>query len=119
VISHESALELYELTDLVPTKIHLTIPRRARWKRPPPGVALHTVSRLDPSEVRMWRGLRVTTPERTLVDVSAGDLSREHVDAAIAEAIARGLTTASALRRAAARRSERVAHLIERSLSAA
>jgi predicted transcriptional regulator of viral defense system len=119
VISHESALELYELADVVPNKIHITIPRSARWKRPPPDVSLHTVSQLAPSDVRWWRGLPVTTPERTLADVISAGLSREHVNAAVADALARGLTTRGALSRAASRKSAHVAEAINRSLSAA
>jgi predicted transcriptional regulator of viral defense system len=118
VISHESALELYELTVVVPNKIHMTVPRHARWKRPTRDVTLHTVTTLDPTDVRRWRGLPVTTPERTIADVSVAGLSREHVDAAVSEALDRGLTTEDALRRSGAAKSRRVAEKIERSLSA-
>src|SRR5437879_4038032 len=46
VVSHESALYLHELSDIIPRWIHLTVDRRRRHLRPLPGVKLHT--RIDP-----------------------------------------------------------------------
>ena len=42
VLSHESALALLELSDNVPDRVHLLVPRRHRGLRRPPGVVLHT-----------------------------------------------------------------------------
>jgi hypothetical protein len=42
VLSHESALSLLELSDNVPDKVHLLVPRRSRGLRRPPGVVIHT-----------------------------------------------------------------------------
>lgn len=89
VVSHETALRLYGLTDLVPEHYHLTVPFSFR-KRPPAGVVLHR-ARLREGEYREHAGYRVTTPLRTLLDVAAGDLSPEHLAAAVEEALARGL----------------------------
>ena len=70
VVSHESALELLGLSDVVPTAIHLLVPRDRRWFRPPPGVTLHTTTYpLDPQEVVVRLGMRVTAPVRTILDV--------------------------------------------------
>ena len=47
-----------------------------------------------PTEDRDERlGWSVTTPLRTLVDVAAGDLSQEAIDAAVTDAVERGHTT--------------------------
>src|SRR3954471_697589 len=40
VVSHESALVLHELSELLPGQIHLTVPPKFR-KPPPPGCVLH------------------------------------------------------------------------------
>jgi predicted transcriptional regulator of viral defense system len=40
VVTHESALVLHELTELLPDEIHLTVPPGFR-KEPPPGCVLH------------------------------------------------------------------------------
>src|SRR5680860_460088 len=43
VVSHASALELHELSDVIPTEVHLSLPRKRRGQRRRPGVRLHTV----------------------------------------------------------------------------
>src|SRR5688572_15875617 len=42
VVSHESALELYELSDVIPNAVHITLPRAKRGQRARPGVRFHT-----------------------------------------------------------------------------
>lgn len=99
-VSHESALEAYSLSDVLPADIHLTAPKGFR-KRPPRGVVLHR-AHLASNEVRERDGYRVTTPLRTLLDVAASDLSPEHLQVAIHEAIQQGLVRTSELDRALA-----------------
>lgn len=65
VVSHESALDLWDLSDVVPSSVHLTVPRsyRSRAKRSLPGVVIHTTSRpLFGDEVRRQQGIRLTSP---------------------------------------------------------
>lgn len=45
VVSHESALDLLEFSDVIPNAIHLTIPRSRRGLVAPHGVLLHTTTR--------------------------------------------------------------------------
>src|SRR4051794_24333800 len=45
VVSHESALELHDLSDVIPNAVHLTVPRDVRGIRPREGVKLHTAFR--------------------------------------------------------------------------
>jgi predicted transcriptional regulator of viral defense system len=45
VVSHESAFELYDLSDVIPNAIHITLPRARRGQRPRPGVRFHTLKR--------------------------------------------------------------------------
>src|ERR1700761_3781818 len=40
VVSHESALELHDLSDVIPDAVHLTVPRSERGIRPRAGVRL-------------------------------------------------------------------------------
>lgn len=116
VISHDSALEVYELATVMPSKIHVTVPREKRWKRPPPDVDLHTTSRLDPQDVQRWRGLPVTSVERTVADVISSSLSTEEVTSAVAGALSRGLTTQRRLLEDAQRRSREVLDGVVRAL---
>jgi predicted transcriptional regulator of viral defense system len=114
VISHDSALALYDLSDALPTAIHVTVPRTASRRRP--GLRLHT-QRLESDDVTRYKGLPVTTVSRTIADVAFSGLADELVIQAIHEALARGLTTESALRAMAGRRGGRMARLLSQALS--
>ncbi len=100
-ISHESALALYDLSDVMPGRVHLTVPPDFR-RRPPPLYVLHW-SRLAEDEVTEREGIRVTTPARTIVDAAAGGTDPEQVQKAIRQAVERALSTPEQLRAAAAR----------------
>lgn len=107
VISHESAAELDDLTDLIPGKLHLTVSRRHTGRRVPPGVKLHFDTDGVPAEERTERdGLPVTTVERTVVDLLVSYGVTEQTELAVARALERGLTTPGRLRRTADRRSK-------------
>jgi predicted transcriptional regulator of viral defense system len=117
VISHESALELYELSDVIPNAVHISVPRASRGQRARPGVRFHTLTRPPAgAEVRALHGIPVTTPERSIADALAAGTQPEQVELAIHQAIARGLTTPRRLQRAAADRSQRVRELVDRTL---
>ena len=90
VISHESALTLYNLSDVLPGDIHVIIPPTASRRRP--GLRLHT-NQLKPKEITTREGLPVTTAARTIADVAIDGLARELVVQSIHEAIDRGLTS--------------------------
>lgn len=117
VISHESALELYELSDVIPAAVHVSVPRSKRGHRPRPGVRFHTLAHPPAStDVRSLHGIPVTSPERTIVDALAAGTQPEQIELAIAQALERGLTTTRRLRAATAHRSGRVRDLVERTL---
>ena len=118
VVSHDSALELYELSDVIPDAVHISIPRSMRGRRPRPGVRFHTL--IDPlasAEVRVVYGVPTTTPARTIVDALEAGTQLEQIEMAVRQAVARGLTTPRRLRNAASTRSERVKTFIEQALT--
>jgi predicted transcriptional regulator of viral defense system len=120
VLSHESALELHELSDVIPNAVHLSLPRSERGQRRRPGVRLHTLNAPPTKrEVCKIAGLPVTQPERTIVDSLATGTQPEQIQMAIRQALERGLTTPRRLRTAASRSSVRVAKFIERTLEEA
>lgn len=120
VVSHESALVLYDLSDLIPDAIHLTLPRAKRGQRPRPGVRLHTLEHPPgPTEVRELIGLPVTNPDRTIVDCLDAGTQPEQVELAIGQALERGLTSTRRIRAAAAGRSARVRGFVDSVLSGA
>ena len=117
-ISHESALELLDLSDVIPGSIHLTVPRARRRLARQPGVTTHTTTRpLDAAEVFTREGVRLTTPARTIVDVAESGAAPEQVIQATGQAIERGLTTPDRMRAAVKSRGRRVRNLIETALT--
>ena len=102
VLSHESALSLLELSDNVPDRVHLLVPRRHRGLRRPWGVVIHT--RPDDEKVStVWRdAMPVTAPARTLVDV-ADELQPEQAAMATRQALSLGLLTRRQLEQEAER----------------
>ena len=87
VVSHETALALHDLGDANPTVVHLTVPPSFRSKTPE-GIRLHR-AHLPPGDAWENEGFTVTTPPRTLLDVSAGTLDLDQLADAIQRAIQR------------------------------
>jgi predicted transcriptional regulator of viral defense system len=120
VLSHESALDLFELSDVVPNAVHLTLPRGRRYLSPPQGVQLHTVSApLDRAEVVERDGIRVTSPARTIIDAAESGVGPEQIEKALREALQRGLVSQEQLIAAARGRPRRVRDLIDGALEQA
>lgn len=118
VVSHESALEVQDLSDVIPAAVHLTVPRSERGLRRRAGVQLHT-SEHPPGakEIRQIAGLPVTGPERSIFDALESGAQPEQIEMAIHQALDRGMTTSSRLRRSAASRPERVRRFTERAIA--
>ncbi len=113
VISHESALAVYGLSDHLPSAVHLIVPRTASRRRT--GLCLHT-HRLERQDITRREGLPLTTVPRTLADVAVSGLAEELIVQATQEALQRGLTTPAALRDYARRRGGRGAELMLKTL---
>ena len=74
VVSHDSALALYELSDLLPSEVHLIVPRTASRRRT--GIRQHT-NRIAPEEIATREGLRATTIPRTIADLARTGVSED------------------------------------------
>jgi predicted transcriptional regulator of viral defense system len=95
VFSHETALALHDLSDVLPAKIHLTLPSasRRRRRRVPEGIVLHHADVTDAE--RAWHGaVPITSPLRTLIDCARAATSPEILEVAVAQALRRGLIAA-------------------------
>lgn len=90
VISHESALSVYDLSDVLPGEIHIIVPRSSSVRRK--GIRQHT-NHLENHEITTRDGLPITTVARTLADVSATGLAKEQVKLAINEGVSNGMVT--------------------------
>jgi predicted transcriptional regulator of viral defense system len=98
VFSHETALALHGLSDVLPARVHVTLP--ASWKnrrlRVPKGVVLHFAAVGDPE--RTWVGaVQVTTVARTLLDCATARVAPDLVRDAFEEAADRGLVDRESL----------------------
>jgi predicted transcriptional regulator of viral defense system len=114
VISHESALAVYDLSDNLPSDIHLVVPRNASRRRR--GIRQHT-NRLLTDEITKRNGLPITTLERTLADLITTGLAEDQIHQAIREALQRGLTDPEKLLSQAKRAGGKVFMMISKVLS--
>jgi len=92
VFSHETALALHDLSDVLPAVVHITLP--VAWKQRrltvPAGVVLHHAD--VPVGERSWFGaIPVTAPKRTLADCISAGVPPDLVGQAHGEAVRRGL----------------------------
>jgi predicted transcriptional regulator of viral defense system len=90
-LSHETALLIYGISDANPAKIHLTVPKAARLRREKPGwIVIHRAD-LAPIDLSEHEGMRVTSPERTIIDVLTGSHRVDFARQAMADARREGL----------------------------
>lgn len=95
---HETALFIYGLSDAMPAKIHITVPRPFRGQRQ--GVVLHHAP-LQGSDRTVRDGVPITTVARTLADLARTSDPRT-VTTAAEQALSRGLVSTRRLRKLAA-----------------
>ena len=89
VISHESALSIHDLSDVMPSKIHFTVPPGFR-KKVPKGCFIHR-GRISNDEKEQREGFFVTNPLRTIIDSAGSNLSIYYLEQAIQQACDRGM----------------------------
>ena len=88
----------HQLSDVLPVRLHLTVPPSFRKAPPSTAVVFHKAV-LATDDVQEAAGFRITSPQRTLLDVvSEPSFSREQLDKALADAVERGLVQRSWLR---------------------
>ena len=120
VVSHESALVLHELSDVLPNTVHLLVSREHRGVRPPAGVTLHTASAAIPDdEITTRNGIRVSTPSRAIIDAASSGTAPEQIQMAIRQALEQGRTTPRQLAAQAERHGGQVAALVRRTIKEA
>jgi predicted transcriptional regulator of viral defense system len=104
VFSHETALALHDLSDVLPSKVHMTVPANWRSRRlgVPPGLVLHYadvgdvggvggVGGIADADRTGFSAVEITTPLKTLRDCIAANVSPELVRQAVLQARQRGL----------------------------
>ncbi len=101
VYSHQTALSVYGLSDIMPVKLHLTVTPGFRRSRPIPGVLQLHRARLAAQDIVKLRGFAVTRALRTMLDLSADQsVPFDIIRQAFEEGTRRGLVTLTELERA-------------------
>ncbi len=92
VYSHQTALSLYDLTDVMPAKLHMTVPKGFRRNSEIPRVLVLHFADLSESDIGAAHGVRVTKPIRTILDLlEGGDMQPATLRQALREGVRRGL----------------------------
>jgi predicted transcriptional regulator of viral defense system len=99
VWSHETALDIHELSDVMPSKMHMTVPRNFRRRIEVPKLLCLYYAHLQQFEIEDRQGYRVTTPYRTIIDiVEAETVADNFIIQAVNQALKRGLVTTEELK---------------------
>src|ERR1700738_5085010 len=92
VYSHQTALSLHDLSDVMPAKLHMTVPRSFRRNSEIPRVLVLHFADLPQSEIGTAEGARVTKPMRTILDLlEGGEVPPAILRQALREGLRRGL----------------------------
>jgi hypothetical protein len=92
-IAYETALSVYDLSDLMIHRVHLWVPPDFRASVVPKGVVLHRHARVA-SDITGRDGLRVVRPMPTLLDLlREGRVSREHIERGLRDGLRSGEIT--------------------------
>jgi hypothetical protein len=101
VYSHQTALSLHGLSDLNPSKLHMTVPTHFRRNSEIPGILVLHYADLPGSDVETTQGFKFTRPLRTILDLVETDtVERSFIRQALRQALQRGLITRQQIRNA-------------------
>jgi len=99
VYSHDTALSLYDLSDLNPAKLQMTLPRDFRRNSDIPGILVLHYADLPDSDVQTAQGFKFTRPLRTILDlIEAGMVERNFIRQALRQSVDGGLITRQQIR---------------------
>jgi predicted transcriptional regulator of viral defense system len=94
VPTHETALDLWDVSDINPTKIHITVPKGHRPQRDiPNGYVIHRED-LDQAEVGAIEGVPVVKLAQAIRQSAAEHVGRDLLEQAARNGRRRGLLTA-------------------------
>jgi predicted transcriptional regulator of viral defense system len=92
VYSHQTALSIYDLSDVMPAKLHMTVPKNFRRNSEIPGVVVLHFADLPQVDIGAVHGVRVTRPIRTILDLlEGGEVPPATLRQALREGLRRGL----------------------------
>lgn len=113
VVSHDTALAVHELGDVMPARVHLTVP--PGFARRSQAVTLH-FAQLPSDDLEEREGFTVTSPLRTILDTAAAGVQMDQLARVIEDALGRGVVTKRVLRSRADEFGAKAALAVERAL---
>ena len=116
VYSHQTALALFDLSDLMPPRLHMTVPPSFRRNAPIPDILILHRGRIRPDEIDDWQGFRVARPIQAVTALLAeSSVSMDHLRQALRDGLKRGLITRAEIDRHAQRKALRALAIQKRS----
>jgi len=92
VYSHQTALSLHDLSDVMPAKLHMTVPKDFRRNSEIPRVLVLYFADVPQSDIGVVHGVRVTKPMRTILDlIESAEVPLATLRQALREGLRRGL----------------------------
>jgi len=96
IYSHETALALFDLSDAMPEKLNITVPRSFRRHSQIPQILHIHFGENNPGDFEERQGYRVTKPFKTVIDlIRIRSTSPEIINQAIKQALDKGYITRS------------------------
>jgi predicted transcriptional regulator of viral defense system len=91
VLTHDTALDLWDVCDINPSKIHITVPRRHRPQRAiPDGYVIHRED-LDPTDITAIEGVPVVILEAAIRQCAESHVGPDLLEQAVRHGRERGL----------------------------
>ncbi|OGN62281.1 MAG: hypothetical protein A3F40_02030 [Chlamydiae bacterium RIFCSPHIGHO2_12_FULL_27_8] len=92
VFSHSTALMLYDLSDVMPEKIHMTVPENFKRRSKIPEILQIHKKNLLKEDIQYYLNVKVTKPLRTIIDIIEENvISKELIYQAIEASVSKGL----------------------------
>lgn len=91
VLSHETALDLHDVCDVNPARVHLTVPPDYRLRRDLPAMYQLHPRHLDALDITGHEGIPIVTVRRAILDGIEAGLGGHLIDQAVTTAQRRGL----------------------------
>ena len=98
VYSHETALSIYDLSDINPARLHMTVPCSFRRRGVPSKLPVLHRAAVHKDDIGKRFGVKVTRPLKTIADLlSTRTVQLDHMQQAVKQAFQRGLITPAEL----------------------
>ncbi|MBI2026641.1 MAG: type IV toxin-antitoxin system AbiEi family antitoxin domain-containing protein [Deltaproteobacteria bacterium] len=93
VYSHETALNIHGLTDLMPSKLHMTVPIPFRRHSKVPKILILYKAHVTSGDIKQMGGYSVTSAARTISDLIKRGTPEEVLEQAIVLGLKKGIVT--------------------------